>query len=663
MDSLADRVAAYFQRMYRPGEDLFHAVISASESPADGTIAFAGPIYRAGGGFPVSLIGLVARDGSFRLLSTGDFSDSEPQWSPDGRQLAFLSDRGRGGGNFQIYIVSSGDFDHPSAGPTLEGEAIESFAWSPDGQRILIQSADSGADAGGSAATATIGSPDAPSAPTWAPDVQDASYANQWRHARVWDAQTGELRTIGEDGQNVWEASWCGNGEVVGLVSAKPTAGGWFETKIAIAPAKGGPFQTLVSPEIQTAKLSGSPDGRYVAFLEGRFYPVVSLGTLTIYDRQTGTQSIPEIGVEVSHHSWLGNDRIFFAGMQMPETVVGTFDLRSGKTREVWRHSGTAGRKVPAAFASRRGWEEGRGSALIPAHSFNHFAHLLRVEEDGSSRVIRDFANAGSAAILEGLEDCQSIWWKGTDGLDIQGYLTLPKGIDNPPLVAFLHGGPCHLFRDSWSFDNLLPSLLVNEGYAILFPNPRGSSGRGVEFASHVLKDFGGRDSEDILAGLDYAIEHFGLDASRQFITGGSYGGYMTCWQVTQGDRFTAAAAVAPLTDMRSFFFTAHHPEFLADYSGASPYEIGGYFDQRSPLRHADKVATPTLLIAGALDRTAPASQAEQFHRALVLRGVPSECAIYPEEGHAAIRYEAMIDQATRILGWFMRWDKDAKAA
>jgi dipeptidyl aminopeptidase/acylaminoacyl peptidase len=137
----------------------------------------------------------------------------------------------------------------------------------------------------------------------------------------------------------------------------------------------------------------------------------------------------------------------------------------------------------------------------------------------------------------------------------------------------------------------------------------------------------------------------------------------MTCWQITQSDRFAAAAAVAPLTDMRSFFFTAHHPEFLSDYSGANPYEIGGYFDQRSPLRHADKAATPTLLIAGALDRTAPASQAVQFHRALVLRGVPSECAIYPEEGHAALRYEAMIDQAARILGWFRQWDKGATAA
>jgi dipeptidyl aminopeptidase/acylaminoacyl peptidase len=318
---------------------------------------------------------------------------------------------------------------------------------------------------------------------------------------------------------------------------------------------------------------------------------------------------------------------------------------------------------VPAAFASHTGWNEGRGSALIPAHSFNRFAHLLRVEEDGSSRVVSDFANAGSAAIVDGLEECRSIWWKGTDGLDIQGYLTLPKGIDNPPLVAFLHGGPCHLFRNSWSFDNLLPSLLVNEGYAVLFPNPRGSSGRGLEFASHVLKDFGGLDRQDILAGLNHVVEHFGVDGSRQFITGGSYGGYMTCWQITQSDRFAAAAAVAPLTDMRSFFFTAHHPEFLSDYSGANPYEIGGYFDQRSPLRHADKAATPTLLIAGALDRTAPARQAVQFHRALVLRGVPSECAIYPEEGHAALRYEAMIDQAARILGWFRQWDKGATAA
>jgi dipeptidyl aminopeptidase/acylaminoacyl peptidase len=166
-----------------------------------------------------------------------------------------------------------------------------------------------------------------------------------------------------------------------------------------------------------------------------------------------------------------------------------------------------------------------------------------------------------------------------------------------------------------------------------------------------------GEDAHDILAGLDHVVAHYNVDPSRQFVTGGSYGGFMTCWLVSQTDRFQAACAIAPLTDMRSQYFTAHHPEFLALYSGAGPYEPGGTFDGRSPLAFANRVSTPTMLIAGEMDKTTPSSQAIQFHHALVLEGVPSELVLYPEEGHAAARLEAQIDQANRVLRWFRTWE------
>nr|WP_243853537.1 prolyl oligopeptidase family serine peptidase [Sphingopyxis panaciterrae] len=233
----------------------------------------------------------------------------------------------------------------------------------------------------------------------------------------------------------------------------------------------------------------------------------------------------------------------------------------------------------------------------------------------------------------------------------------MPEGVERPPLVAFIHGGPSHLFRDSWTFDNPLAALLVSSGYAVLFPNPRGSSGRGLDFASRVIGDMAGEDMHDILAGIDHVIAHHSVDGSRLFVTGGSYGGFMTTWLVGQTQRFQAACAIAPLTDMRSQYFTAHHPEFLSIYSGGDPYDVGGTFDQRSPLAHANKVTTPTLLIAGEMDKTTPPAQAVQFHHALVLADVPTELVLYPEEGHAAARYEAQIDQGTRVLRWFAQWE------
>jgi dipeptidyl aminopeptidase/acylaminoacyl peptidase len=583
------------------------------------------------------------------LLGDDAAMDTDPKWSPDGSWLAFLSDRGTGGGNFQLYLAPAADPTKASAGPILQGEAVESYAWSSDGNRILIQSADAGADAAGSASTARIGSAETERAP-WMPTVETGSHDNAWRRARVWDRESGTLTDIGGAGQNVLEADWCGPDEVVAIISASPTEGGWYRTEIAVAPASGGRFVRFATSELELAGIKSSPDGRWIAVIEGRFHRTVQLGTLTLYDRSTGQVRRPDIGAEVSMLAWRSPLRLFFAGFRSPGTVAGTLDLDSDRSRIEWQSAGTAGRKVPYASPT------GEAGVIAPAHGFDHYPSLVR-SQGGRSRTLLDLTPAGLRPLRERIGAAEPIKWLGRDGLEIHGYLALPRHVGRPPLVAFIHGGPSHLFRDSWSFDNPLAALLVSAGYAVLFPNPRGSSGRGLAFAARVIGDMAGEDAHDILAGLDHVIAHYDVDPSRQVVTGGSYGGFMTCWLVSQTDRFQAACAIAPLTDMRSQYFTAHHPEFLSLYSGAGPYEPGGTFDGRSPLAFANRVSTPTMLIAGEMDKTTPSSQAIQFHHALVLEGVPSELVLYPEEGHAAARLEAQIDQANRVLRWFRTWE------
>jgi dipeptidyl aminopeptidase/acylaminoacyl peptidase len=385
--------------------------------------------------------------------------------------------------------------------------------------------------------------------------------------------------------------------------------------------------------------------------IQGRFHRTVQLGTLTLYDRATGSALQPDIGAEVSALAWRNDHRLFFAGFRAPGTVAGTYDLTSNATAIEWESDGTAGRKVPfAAPAGERG-------LVLPGQAFDRYPYLARVSEAGEETVLLDLTPGACRKLLERLPPAQAISWRGRDGLEILGYLALPPDVARPPLVIFIHGGPSHLFRNSWTFDNPLAALLVSSGYAVLFPNPRGSSGRGLGFASRVMGDMAGEDAHDIMAGVDHVIAHHDVDERRLFVTGGSYGGYMTCWLIGQTDRFNAACAIAPLTDMRSQYFTAHHPEFLSLYSAGDPYDVGGMFDSRSPLAHADRVSTPTMLIAGEMDHTTPSSQAVQFHRALQLAGVPSELVLYPEEGHAAARFEAQVDQGKRVLRWFSTWE------
>jgi dipeptidyl aminopeptidase/acylaminoacyl peptidase len=203
---------------------------------------------------------------------------------------------------------------------------------------------------------------------------------------------------------------------------------------------------------------------------------------------------------------------------------------------------------------------------------------------------------------------------------------------------------------------NVVP-LLVSRGYAVLHPNPRGSSGRGREFAAAVVGDMGGADTHDYLSGIDAMVERGIADPERIGTIGVSYGGYMSAWLVTQDSRFKAAVAGSPVTEWYSFTFTSNIPRWgLWFLDNADPEEIGNQAHTRSPVLHASKATTPTLLTAGANDRCTPAGQAREFYQALTGHGVDSELVIYPQEGHGVSRFPAVTDYLTRVVTWFDRY-------
>jgi dipeptidyl aminopeptidase/acylaminoacyl peptidase len=197
--------------------------------------------------------------------------------------------------------------------------------------------------------------------------------------------------------------------------------------------------------------------------------------------------------------------------------------------------------------------------------------------------------------------------------------------------------------------------LLVSRGYAVLHPNPRGSGGRGQEFARQVLGDMGGADTYDYLSGIDALVERGIADPARIGVTGGSYGGFMSAWLITQDQRFAAAVPMAPSTNWYSQHHTSNIPYFDVLFLGEQPRARTGRYLDRSPLLSADQVRTPTLQTTGALDRCTPPGQAVEFHNALLECGIESALAIYPGEGHGVRQFPALIDQCTRTLGWFER--------
>jgi dipeptidyl aminopeptidase/acylaminoacyl peptidase len=279
---------------------------------------------------------------------------------------------------------------------------------------------------------------------------------------------------------------------------------------------------------------------------------------------------------------------------------------------------------------------------------------------------VRSFNVATDASALEVIAAVEQMVWHAPDGLEIQGWLLRPRGNGPHPLVMNVHGGPVWQWRPVWLGRGRAPALLMllRRGYALFFPNPRGSSGRGQEFIRHVLGDMGGADTRDFLSGLDHLVELGIADPERIGVTGGSYGGFMTAWLITQDPkRFAAAVPLSPATNHVSEHLISNIPHFVALFLADSYTNADGKYFHRSPIMHAHKATTPTLSICGALDRCTPPEEAVQFHNALLENGVDSVLVTYPEEGHGVRNLPAAIDYAARIVGWFEEHLRDDRPA
>jgi dipeptidyl aminopeptidase/acylaminoacyl peptidase len=276
------------------------------------------------------------------------------------------------------------------------------------------------------------------------------------------------------------------------------------------------------------------------------------------------------------------------------------------------------------------------------------------VDGTGAEREVVAPRHAGDEVVLGAIGGREVLRWTAPDGLEIEGLLTLPQGRGPFPLVVDVHGGPIGNVDDG--FPHTIDALLLSRGFAILEPNPRGSTGRGQGFARCVVGDMGGLDVDDVLAGVDAAVGAGHADPERLVLTGGSYGGFMAAWIPTRDGRFKASVSISPVTDWWSERFDSSLGAWVAGFLGGEPHDRAEEYTGRSPVLHAAMVTTPVLLTAGRHDRATPVGQAVEFYRALREHGVPAEVVVYPQEGHGVSELPAVLDLATRTVRWFERF-------
>ncbi|MBV9774009.1 MAG: S9 family peptidase [Gemmatimonadetes bacterium] len=565
-----------------------------------------------------------------------------PRWSPDGRTLAFRGGRGEQAGIW-LYTpgVDSARFlarvqttDH-----FLGHRAVKGFAWSPDGTRIAYVSAD-------------------PPAPQGSSDVRVVRRIlyktrtglsdNRLSHLWVVPVAGGEPRQVTRGSYDEHSLSWAPDSRRLVFISNRsPDPDANYSDDLWIVDVDSGRETQLtrtVGTEFQPA---WSPDGRSIAYLGNvraqntkDSSPEDTHLYLIPADGGAPRMLAPELDRRVAELVWDPGSRSLLAGAGDRGMSV------------LYRVPVDGGRAVPVVqgeFQARSVATDGRGRTLA----------FLRSDQTHPTEVWIAGADGRGARQLSHMQDADSLWVQGADGTPVQGWLMKPADWQpgrRYPMVLYVHGGPHGMY--GYTFTDAF-QLLAARGYAVLFLNPRGSSGYGQHFTDGVVMNWGGGDYQDLMAGVDAALaRNPWIDRERLGVVGSSYGGFMTNWIITQTPRFRGAVASASVSDLVSFYGTSLYSDLVETEFNGVPWKNYAMLWQWSPLAHVEGVRTPTLFLHGESDHDVPITQAEEMYMALRKQGVDAEMARYPGEGHGIAGPQHRVDYLTRMIGWFDRYVK-----
>lgn len=625
-------VARYYRALYAPGSGKVRRIGDFTATRDALHVFFLGDRFDAG---YATMRGLYAAEAgrSPALLRQGDLD--MPRMAPDDRHLAYVVHGDAG----DVVEILDRETRHVTRRTPLRGH-VEQLAWSPDGKQLLALVAGLGADRSGRDG-GTMPGPDG--AGVGAPLVSPNLAEDLWR--RVWRiASDGSGEIVSPAGQTIWEAAWCGNDAIVTVATPDPTENAWYDATLIHFAWRTGLARELYRPTDQIGLPACAPDGTTVAFVEA----VCSdrglvCGALKLLDTSTGVVRSPDTNkVDVSSVAFRATGAIHYAGLRSFETVVGEMG-RDDAARELWTAAdATCGVWHPASLPI------GDDKCMFVREGPMHPPELVLLSP-GAERPC--FAVEDAAPV--GKIDVRPVSWTAPDGTMIDGLVLLPPhGAAPYPCMMDIHGGPVLAHRPRW-IGHVRMGWLLARGFALFLPNPRGSCGRGRAFAAAVRGDMGGGDAADLLSGIDHLVDQGLVDPGKLAISGSSYGGYMSAWLVTQTDRFSASIAISPISNWHSQHGTSQIGRFDAIFLDDPALRI-----ERSPVLQADKVRTPTLLLAGALDRNTPPGQAQEFHTALLDRQVPTQYVLYPTGGHSLRDLPILIDTAERADQWIGTWVK-----
>jgi dipeptidyl aminopeptidase/acylaminoacyl peptidase len=572
--------------------------------------------------------------GKAMQYTRGDKSSTAPEWSPDGTTLAFLSDREKDGER-QVWMIGA-DGGEAWAVTSHKG-GVSGFRFSPDGKQLLLSATDQP-------------NKDEEDRRKVKDDTIVIDRDIKMSHLWLWNIEKKFGKRLTEGDFTVSDPQWSPDGTRI-TYSTRPTpkADDGSLSDVWIMTIASGQKKRLEESAGSSDNARWSPDGKWIAY-SGSPDAGGGVSTSFLYllaaDGGAPKELTTKFDLSVGTPVWSRDGKTIYFSTNVLEAIeVYSCEVGSGAVKQLSKRGGSTG----VTEVTRDGKLVGTtSSSMRPTELYATSADF------NSPRMLTDH----NAWLKDySLAETEVVKWKSKDGMDVEGLLTKPVGYEAGRKVPFLlnpHGGPTGASLNNFSGT---VQVLAANGFAVLQPNFRGSTGKGLAFAQANKNTWGKGDYHDCMTGVDAIVASGVADPDRLGAFGWSYGGYMTFWILTQTDRFKAVSPGAGLSNIYSMYSQNDIQRYLRwFYSDKSPWEATDLYWDRSPMKYVRNVKTPTMIMHGQVDTRVPIAQAQEFYMALKEMKVPVEFVVYPRENHGFTEPRHQMDRVRRYVWFFSKY-------
>ncbi len=555
-------------------------------------------------------------------------SELAPRWSPDGKQLAFLSNRAED--QQQIFLMAAGGGEGRAV--TKGKRSVKAFEWSPDGKQIAFLAPDAKTE----------------EEEKKEKDKDDARVVDkEAKRARLWilNVATGEARALTKPSWEMNELAWLPSGDRVVVKGTEHPESDQYTERIYSVQVADGTMKELVKPLGPFGEMRVALDGKTISYVGPRedgpephdlmLLPVASHAARNL----TGAS----LDRPVQDYHWQKDGSVVLLAANGFSNLLVTY------TGDGARHDLSAAPGPTGSMAVT-----GSGEIAFVSQGATRPQEVWWWDQKSAPKQVTHLNDSWKQFTLA---EPEFFKYKSFDRTEIEAALLKPQGYDGKsklPLIALVHGGPTGRWSESietWG------QLLVTHGYAVFYPNIRGSVGYGQKFVEANRGDWGGGDFKDVMAGVEDLVKRGIADPEKLGIGGWSYGGYMAEWAITQTNVFKVAVSGAGMANLISEFGTEDHPAGDEWFYGV-PWEQPEGFLNSSPFVHLKKAKTPTLVLQGDADTVDPLGQSQELYRGLKRYGVEAEFVVYPREPHGFHEEKHLLDRLNRILAWYDKYLK-----